>query len=103
MSDLFTAHKQMSGIYKSSIIKLLSRIIENELTLPEITPIAIRGKKINISSIIVTGDSEVFIRGTWGCCPGSSCTISDEGSCINLQSLSPDDVVIISEEILKYL
>ena len=30
MNDLFMAHRQMSGIYKNSIIKLLSRAIDDE-------------------------------------------------------------------------
>ena len=44
MNDLFMAHRQMSGIYKNSIIKLLSRAIDDEFIFNEPVEITFRGK-----------------------------------------------------------
>jgi hypothetical protein len=48
MNDLFMAHKQMSGIYKDSTIKLLSRIIDKEFVFENPIEISFRGEFENL-------------------------------------------------------
>jgi hypothetical protein len=56
-----------------------------------------------ISSIISESESYVKIRGSWACCSGSSCSLVNEPTTIDLYFLSPDEVISIAEEVLKEL
>lgn len=103
MNDLFKAHKQMSGIYKDSTIKLLSRIIDKEFIFENPIEISFRGKTMIMSSIISESESYVKIRGSWACCSGSSCSLVNEPVMVDLYFLSPDEVILIAEEVLKEL
>lgn len=103
MNDLFTAHRQMSGIYKNSTIRLLSRVIDNEVFLSEPVEVIFRGKTLSLSSVISEKDSFVKIRGSWECCSGSSCSFSDNEICVDLNSLNPDEVIEIASKILERL
>lgn len=103
MNDLFMAHRQMSGIYKNSIIKLLSRAIDDEFIFNEPVEITFRGKIVMISAVKSKRDSYVKIRGSWNCCSGSSCSASNKEIEIELYFLSPDEVIDIADKIIRNL
>ena len=103
MNDLFNAHRQMTNIYKSSTIKLLSRVIDNEVIFNEPIEIIFRGKIFTMTSVVSEKDSFVKIRGSLNCCSGTSCSISDKTVELDLNSLGPDEVIEIGDKIIRNL
>lgn len=105
MNNLFSAHEQMSNIYKGSILKLFSRILDKEVSFEEANRIfvSISGKNFLINSIYVENNF-VFARGSWKCCPSTSCTISKEDlENICLENLCMEELIKLSKLILSLL
>lgn len=105
MNNLFSAYEQMSNIYKGSILKLFSRILDKDVSFEETDRIFINvnGKNFLINSVYVENNS-VFARGSWKCCPSTSCTISNENlENICLENLCMEELIKLSKLILSLL
>ncbi len=103
LSDLFKAHRQISGIHKDSAIRVLSRVIENnKINFNEPVEVIFRGNIMLVTSVESKKDSLVKIKGSWNSCfSGSSCSASNKEIEVDLYLLSPDEVMEFAERIIK--